>query len=1683
MPTAMLPLFAFFFASPLAALAVAAGAASLPIIIHLLNRKRFRVVTWAAMRFLLAAQRKNTRRMRLEQLLLLAVRTLIVLLLVLAMASVMPWAEDWWFRVFPNSAVHAATGSWRTHRIVVLDGSFSMATKVPDTTCFERARSVASQILQESPSGDGFSVVLMAAPPRRIVPEPSDDARKVAAEIQALHLPHGNADLAATLTAVEDMVRRSPSKFDNREVYFLTDLQRSTWAVRQSGDPGALLQRIQARARVIFVDVGLDGVHNAAVTNLSLGVPFVTTGTATPLTATVHNYGAEPRKQTRVELWVGKARAAAGDVPFGLRLVKQTTVDLLPGQNVVNFLYQFATPGDYAVQVRLESDALELDDSRTVIVTVKESVPVMLVNGKQAVELYDRATEWLYDALNPFQKGVVPRNVPARPKKVDTKEFNDAGLGDLTPYDCVFLCDVAQIDGPEVRRLETHLRRGGGVVICLGPDVDLEAYNRLLYRNGEGILPARLLSRQEAPEKSFFNLYADPDDKNFKEPPLRAFIGAQDRASLFAARFRQYVRTEVAPRGRAHKILSFRPEISAAKNAPAQRKATLALPSGDPALIEWSRYRGRVVLFTSTVNMDWTTWPISPSFPAMMQEVLQYAVAGRLREQATVVGDVLEEYLQPGDGGLEVTLHTPDGRTESARTESREEIGVLSWADTDISGIYRATIGQHPQEHLFAINVPTATEKQEACESDLTRTNQAELQMAYPGSEFQLVTDLRQINHSGGPVAEATSERPLRGMGMAIARWLLLTMLLLLVLEVVLAWRFGHYSTVAGMSATPPAPGRLVPILVATLAGTLFCVLAGVVAHAAWTGDFLSFLPDETRGVLERRLGIPTPAAGEGTRWRLEFTPYLWDAAADPWLAGAFALAMTALVVAIYLQEGRSASQVYKFLLAGLRMFFVLLTLAVLLPQVRLWFEREGWPDIAILIDDSRSMSTADLYQDARVREAAARLFDQGAQEITPGLTMPERLQLAQALLTRHKQEWLETLLTRRRVKIHVYHCSSRAARIADVSEPQQLEAAGLAIGRLRAEGESSQLGTAVRQVLNDFRGSSLAAVIMLTDGVTTEGEDLAKVSRYSAQMGVPLFFVGIGDAKEVRDLKLHDLLVDDTVYVNDHLVFEGRLTGQGYLEPKQVTVSLYEKDKDGKLKKLKDTPVTTDPQGGPVKFRISHQPTEPGEKVYVVDVPKLEDEVESANNKLERTVFVQKTKLIKVLYVEGYSRYEYRFVKNLLERESERDPRNKTMDLKVLLLDADAEYASEDKSALTEFPIKEELNGYDVVLLGDVDPKDAKVGEKNLQNLADFVRERGGGLLMIAGSRFSPQAYRDSPLRDILPIQVTAIPPPERPHEAGFQPALTSVGRFHPIFRFSPDEAENTAIWNHLAKVYWWSRGYRIQRAAEVLMVHPEVTAAEPRPLGGTGETGHPLLVQQFVGAGRSMFLGIDETWRWRYREDELRFNQFWIQMVRYLARSRHGRVNLRIDRETPYRRGESIRVTVRFPDDQPPPGPETRVEVLVTRTSLPPEGSPQQPPAEIERETLRLSKVEGSRATYEALLTRTPEGDYRFWLSAPLVAEWKPRAEARVLPPPGEMGQLRLNQPDMERAAEDTHGKFYTLADADRLIDDLPAGSRVSLNTPQPPRLLWNHATVFCLALGLLGAEWVLRKRKHLL
>src|SRR5207302_4982622 len=191
---------------------------------------------------------------------------------------------------------------------------------------------------------------------------------------------------------------------------------------------------------------------------------------------------------------------------------------------------------------------------------------------------------------------------------------------------------------------------------------------------------------------------------------------------------------------------------------------------------------------------------------------------------------------------------------------------------------------------------------------------------------------------------------------------------------------------------------------------------------------------------------------------------------------------------------------------------------------------------------------------------------------------------------------------------------------------------------------------------------------------------------------------------------------------------------------------------------------------------------------------------------------------------------------------------------------------------------------------------------------------------------------------------------------------------------KFASDEGENMAIWKKLAPMYWWSSGYRLKPLAEVLAIHPTEKAVGRDP---NQDGRHPLVVQHFVGSGRCMFIGVDEIWRWRFREDEGRFNNFWIQTTRYLSRSRINRTDLRLDRQTPYRVGEPIKVTVRFPETITLPGgnevklgPKSDVKVTVEYRPKPQKDGP---PVEPEVRTLSLATVEGSFGSFEGPFDHT--------------------------------------------------------------------------------------------------------------
>jgi hypothetical protein len=790
---------------------------------------------------------------------------------------------------------------------------------------------------------------------------------------------------------------------------------------------------------------------------------------------------------------------------------------------------------------------------------------------------------------------------------------------------------------------------------------------------------------------------------------------------------------------------------------------------------------------------------------------------------------------------------------------------------------------------------------------------------------------------------------------------------------------------------------------------------------------------------LADRMGVEPARAGEAIVPSIKFE--------QPWPQAVTLLVVlgcAGLIVWLYRREGQVAIG-YKMMLAALRITLVLLAVFMLSEAV-LSIERTGLPSFVVMVDDSASGLVADQYANPKVKAAAAELA---------GTAEPSRLAVAQGFVAQDGGKILREL--QKQNKVRLYLVSTAARLLADVDKPEDVEPALAKLRKAEATGGQTRLGKGVRDVLTELRGAPPSAIVLLTDGQTTEGETLAKAAEFAARKGVPIYPIGLGDPEPARDLELTELLVDDFVFVDDLVRFQAKLLSRGFAG-QEVVVRLLERDKDSKdpkaAREIEQVRVKAPPDGQPQKVEIGHRPRQVGDITYILEVEPRPRELQAENNRIEKTIGVRKEKL-KVLFVESEPRYEYRYLKNYLEREE-------TIDLSVVLLSSDPEYSEQDRSALPTFPAaKAELFAYDVVLMGDADP--SFLSASQMQNLVEFATEKGGGILFIAGENFDPLSYKGTPLEVLLPIELAEARNPTAVGAAiaAFRPELTAEGRSSPLFRFVDDEAASAQIWLELPELFWFFEAPRKKPAALVLAEHPTLAGPEGKL---------PIILYQFAGAGKTMFNAVDDTWRWRFRVGDRYFGRFWIQTIRFLARSKllgQKQAEVQTDRRR-YQRNQPVQIRVRFPNaGLAPAGGE--VNVQVERKGRGPQ-----------RLTLKLSP--GSRNLFEGAMPQAAEGEYVVRLLPPPVLEGpSPTATFRVDPPAGELERVQMNEPEMIRAATITGGKFYTPATASSLLADLPKPQKVPLDT-DPPVPLWNTWPVLVLFLVVVTAEWALRKRKQL-
>jgi hypothetical protein len=801
---------------------------------------------------------------------------------------------------------------------------------------------------------------------------------------------------------------------------------------------------------------------------------------------------------------------------------------------------------------------------------------------------------------------------------------------------------------------------------------------------------------------------------------------------------------------------------------------------------------------------------------------------------------------------------------------------------------------------------------------------------------------------------------------------------------------------------------------------------------------------------LDDRLGVAPARAGEELSRHLRFE--------QPWpqpVLVFIVLGSVALIAWLYRHEGRAAAA-SKIVLAVLRITLVLLAVFMLSEAV-LSVQRTGLPYLTILVDDSASERVADQYEKPEVKASLDALAAHAQAAPRPAEGEGEggttRLAIAQGLLLKDHARLVREL--QKQHKVRIYRVSNSAQLLTEVDRPADLDPAIEKIRAIEANGTQTRLGDGVRQILTELRGAPPSAIVLLTDGQTNEGEPLSKAAELADRKGVPLYTVGLGSAEPARDLELTELLVDDVVFVDDAVRFQAKLSARGF-QGQRLKVQLKEREpgsNDPKADRVLDTKEVDAPRDGhPDRVELVYRPKTTGERTFIIEVEPRPRELQTDNNRIERVVIVRQEKL-KVLYVDSEPRYEFRYLKNYLERDD-------SIALNVVLLSSDLAFSEQDRSALPTFPAaKDDLFAYDVVLFGDTDT--SFLSQTQMQNLVEFVTEKEGGVLFIAGELFDPLSYRGTPLELLLPIELADARNPTAVGTSvlSYRPELTVEGRANPIFRLGDNEVASMQIWQELPELYWYFEAPRKKAAAMVLAEHPTAT-------GSDGKL--PLIIYQFLGSGKVMFHAFDDTWRWRFRAGDRYFGRFWVQAVRFMARSRlvgQHQAEIQTDRRR-YQRGQPIQLRVRFPN--PGLAPAGDVTVQIQRKGQGPR-------------KLALKLVPGTRNVFEGALPQAAEGDYEVRLVPPPTLDPIPTAEFLVEAPINERERIEMNEPELIKAAASTGGKFYTPLDVEALLKDLPKPSKIPLDT-DPPIPLWNTWPVLALFLLVITAEWVIRKRKQM-
>ncbi len=628
-----------------------AGIAS-PIIVHLLARKQVKRVVWAAMRFLKVTVDRNQRKMRIEDILLLVMRCLILALLAFALA-----------RPSLREGGIGLTGGDET-AILLLDNSGSMSTTDGAVSRFEKAERAAGQILDGLPAGSRVAVWLVSDTVHESVSEPVRDLALARKSIREARRSDQGTEWQPALRRAVEVLKKQPGA--RKSIYAITDGQAIGW--KGMGEISRLLELAKREMRATLVLVGEGEERNLSVTDVRLATALPTVNQPLRFEVSVANFGPAEARGVSVAL-------AIDDEPPA----DEQMLDAIPPGGAPKTISLFATfrePGFHTVTARVHADRCPFDDQRCLALRVIDEVNVLLVDGAPGTEPRDSEVFYLRNALVPVPAELRDKFF-IKTRTVTGAEFERAALRD---FDAVVLANLVDMSPLAADALQNFIRAGGGLLVFPGSRINARLYNERLL--GErGLLPA-----------AFGPARGEVFDEAIAERPARFIrLQSKDYAHRIVELWNDPASGTLGT-AQFYRAISLQParksDVPGDAGLPA---VVLSYADGEPAVMERPFGLGRVVQFSSTADGAWNDLPVRPVFLPLMHRTLGFLI-GRTGDRLNVrAGVPFAETVPAERAGKNYVVTEPGAKPGAGRTRAvvvKNGIPQVEHADTSAAGAY-----------------------------------------------------------------------------------------------------------------------------------------------------------------------------------------------------------------------------------------------------------------------------------------------------------------------------------------------------------------------------------------------------------------------------------------------------------------------------------------------------------------------------------------------------------------------------------------------------------------------------------------------------------------------------------------------------------------------------------------------------------------------------------------------------------------------------------------------------------------------------------------------------------------------------------------------------------------------------------------------------------------------------------